>query len=157
MEQLYQQVILDHSKQRCGEGELPAPHGESFQVNPTCGDECTVQLGLDGTHITELAWTGRGCSISQASLSLMHEMLHGRSVHHADHLGETFRELIHNRGQELTAGKMEELEDLSAFTGVGKYSARVKCALLGWMALRDALVQAQRRTEGPGQASQTQA
>lgn len=157
MEQLYQQVIIDHSKVRSGEGEIASPHGESFQVNPTCGDECTVQLTLDGGRITSLAWTGRGCSISQASLSLMNEMLAGESVDEADYLGETFRELIHNRGQELGPSKMQRLEDLSAFTGVGQYSARVKCALLGWMALRDALVQAQRRTTSPGQASQTQA
>lgn len=157
MQQLYQQVILDHSKSRSGEGELSSPHGESFQVNPTCGDECTVQVAVEDNRLSHLAWSGRGCSISQASLSLMYEMVDGEPLDRAEHLGETFRELIHNRGQELNPEKMEQLEDLSAFTGVGRYSARVKCALLGWMALRDALVQAQRTTSGPGQAPETQA
>lgn len=143
MEQLYQQVILDHSRQRSGEGRLENPGGQSFQVNPTCGDECTVQVSLDGDRIQQLAWSGKGCSISQASLSLMHEMVDGEPVITAEQLGETFRELIRNRGEELEAHRMEQLEDLSAFTGVGRYSARVKCALLGWMALRDALLQAQ--------------
>lgn len=142
MEQLYQQVILDHSKRRVGEGELESPHGESFQVNPTCGDECRVMVSTNGQRITALAWTGKGCSISQASLSLMHETLSGASLVEADHLGETFRALIHNRGQELDDDSMDVLDDLGAFTGVGKYSARVKCALLGWMALRDATAQA---------------
>ncbi|GAA1822545.1 Fe-S cluster assembly sulfur transfer protein SufU [Nesterenkonia flava] len=143
MEQLYQQVILDHSRQRSGEGELEHPDGESFQVNPTCGDECRVKVALEGDTITTLAWSGRGCSISQASLSIMHEMLEGHSLTEAEDLGETFRELMHGRGKELSAPKQEKLEDLSAFTGVARYPARIKCALLGWMALRDALLQAQ--------------
>lgn len=143
MEQLYQQVILTHSKERQGEGELESPHGYSFQVNPTCGDECSVQVKLEGETIGDLAWTGRGCSISQAALSVMWEMVDGESVGHAEELGEIFRELMHNRGQELEPAKQDRLEDLAAFTGVGKFSARIKCALLGWMALRDALAQAQ--------------
>ncbi|TLP79576.1 SUF system NifU family Fe-S cluster assembly protein [Nesterenkonia sphaerica] len=157
MEQLYQQVILDHSKARSGEGELDSPHGASFQVNPTCGDECTVQVSLEGQRLAQLAWSGKGCSISQASLSLMYEMVDGEPLEQAEQLGETFRELIHNRGHELTPEKMELLEDLSAFTGVGRYSARVKCALLGWMALREALAQARHHTGASGQPPQTQA
>lgn len=145
MQMLYQQVILDHAKQRSGQGELPAADGESFQVNPTCGDQCRVQVRVADSTIIDVGWTGRGCSISQASLSLMHQMVDGAAVAEAQELGETFRELIRNRGQELESEKMDQLEDLGAFTGVGRYSARVKCALLGWMALRDALAQAQAR------------
>lgn len=144
MEQLYQQVILDHSRRRVGEGELENPDGESFQVNPTCGDECRVMIRLEEERIAELAWTGKGCSISQASLSLMHEMVDGQPLSEAESLGEQFRALIHNRGNELDEETMDRLDDLGAFTGVGRYSARVKCALLGWMALRDAAVQARR-------------
>ncbi|WP_300343183.1 Fe-S cluster assembly sulfur transfer protein SufU [Nesterenkonia sp.] len=143
MQQLYQQVILDHSRQRSGYGELDQPQGESFQVNPTCGDECRVQVRLDGRRLGQLGWTGRGCSISQASLSIMHEMLEGESIDDAEELGELFRELMHARGKELEPQKQEQLEDLSAFTGVAQYPARIKCALLGWMALRDAIIQAQ--------------
>lgn len=147
MSALYQQVILDHSKQRSGEGELSTVGGESFQVNPTCGDECRVQVQVADGRISDLGWTGKGCSISQASLSLMYEMVEDAPIDQAQELGETFRELIHNRGQELAPEKMDQLEDLSAFTGVGRYTARVKCALLGWMALRDALIHAQDGTQ----------
>ena len=143
MEQLYQQVILDHSRQRSGERSLEHADGESFQVNPTCGDECRVQVTVSDRHLTELAWTGKGCSISQASLSVMHEMLDGESLDRAEELGERFRALMYSRGAELEPAEQEQLEDLSAFTGVAKYPARIKCALLGWMALRDALLRAQ--------------
>lgn len=142
MEQLYQQVILDHSRLRSGERSLEHPDGESFQVNPTCGDECRVQVRVIERRLTELAWTGRGCSISQASLSVMHEMLEGQSVDDAEELGELFGELMRGRGAELEPADQQQLEDLSAFTGVAKYPARIKCALLGWMALREAMLQA---------------
>lgn len=142
MEQLYQQVILDHSRQRSGERSIEDAHGESFQVNPTCGDECRVQVAIDGDQLTTLAWTGKGCSISQASLSVMHQMLEGHSTAEAEGLGELFRRLMHARGRELDPQGMEQLDDLSAFTGVAKYPARIKCALLGWMAMRDAILQA---------------
>ncbi|MBW4954025.1 SUF system NifU family Fe-S cluster assembly protein, partial [Klebsiella pneumoniae] len=105
----------------------------------TCGDECTVQVRLEGGKLETVAWAGRGCSISQASLSIMHEMLDGEHLQRADELGDLFRELMHGRGKELAAAKQEDLEDLSAFTGVAKYPARIKCALLGWAALKDAL------------------
>lgn len=143
MEQLYQQVILDHSRQRSGERSITDPQGESFQVNPTCGDECRVQVILEEGVLTALAWTGKGCSISQASLSVMHQMLEGQTAAQAEELGELFRKLMHARGRELEPEDQEQLEDLSAFTGVAKYPARIKCALLGWMAMRDAILQAQ--------------
>lgn len=143
MEQLYQQVILDHSRQRSGERSIDDAQGESFQVNPTCGDECRVQVSINDGILTALAWTGKGCSISQASLSVMHQMLEGEPIGRAEELGQAFRSLMHARGQELDTDRQEELEDLSAFTGVAKYPARIKCALLGWMALRDAMLQAQ--------------
>lgn len=152
MGQLYQQVILDHSRMRSGEGHMDNPGGESFQVNPTCGDECRVQVIVDGDKLTGLAWTGKGCSISQASLSVMHEMVYGERLGRAEELGEMFRKLMRGRGRELEPEEQEQLEDLSAFTGVAKYPARIKCALLGWMALRDAILQAQHGqplTEGP--------
>lgn len=143
MEQLYQQVILDHSRERSGEGQLTDPQGSSFQVNPTCGDECTVQVSIDGEALADIAWQGKGCSISQASLSIMYEMVEGANLQRVESLGELFRELMYSRGQELETQKQEALDDLGAFTGVAKYPARIKCALLGWAALRDALAQAQ--------------
>jgi len=147
MEQLYQQVILDHARTRQGEGELAEFGGESFQINPTCGDQVTLRVQLDATggFIENLGWTGQGCSISQASLSVMHELVAGQSVQRAQELGGYFSELMAARGKELEPARIEALEDASAFTGVARYPARIKCALLGWMALRDALVQAQAR------------
>lgn len=151
MEQLYQQIILDHARRRDGAGELEPHDAESFQVNPTCGDEVRLRVRLDhaaGTPTVErIGWVGQGCSISQASVSVMTGLVTGRSVAEVDAVNEIFRELMHNRGAELDEEKQDRLEDASAFTGVARYPARIKCALLGWMALRDALAQA--LTGGP--------
>lgn len=146
MEQLYQQVILDHSRARHGAGELDPYDAESFQVNPTCGDQVTLRVRLThddgGPRVGEVGWVGQGCSISQASLSVLNDLVVGRTVHEVDTINETFRELMHGRGVELPEEKQDTLGDASAFTGVAKYPARIKCALLGWMALRDALAHA---------------
>ncbi|GAA3053536.1 MULTISPECIES: Fe-S cluster assembly sulfur transfer protein SufU [Actinomycetes] len=149
LEQLYQQVILDHSRERHGAGALENYDGESFQVNPTCGDEARLWVRLDSSEdgtdlrIAGLGWEGHGCSISQASLSVMHDLVDGTQVSEAEELGETFRELMRGRGRPLAdEERQERLEDASAFVGVAKYPARIKCALLGWMALHDALLQA---------------
>ncbi|GAA4286324.1 Fe-S cluster assembly sulfur transfer protein SufU [Georgenia daeguensis] len=146
MEQLYQQVILDHSRERHGAGEIDPFDGESFQVNPTCGDEVRLRVRLDHAdgppRIAAIGWVGQGCSISQASLSVLNDLVTGQDIQAVDRLNETFRELMHNRGHDLDAPKQESLEDAAAFVGVARYPARIKCALLGWMALRDALAHA---------------
>lgn len=151
MTQLYQQVILDHARERHGYG-LVAPHaGESFQVNPTCGDEIRLRVHLDTTGeapmIEKVSWEGVGCSISQASASVLTDLVHQVGVTDADQLAETFRALMNNRGRSLSTDQDEMLGDAAAFTGVAQYPARIKCALLGWMALRDALAHA--LTQGP--------
>ena len=149
MEQLYQQVILDHSRAPQGRGliELNPEHacGESHQLNPTCGDEVTLRVAVtqspQGEQIIEhISWEGEGCSISTASLSIMTEMAEGQSPAEAERLGAIFRELMGSRGKGLDEEREDELGDASAFTGVSKFPARIKCALLGWSALRDALV-----------------
>lgn len=146
LQQLYQQVILDHSRARHGHGEIEPYSAESFQVNPTCGDEVRLRVRLDWNgsvaRLAEVGWMGRGCSISQASLSVLHDLVAGQDVARGEELGETFRELMHGRGQELEAAKQDALQDATAFVGVARYPARIKCALLGWMALRDALAHA---------------
>lgn len=146
MQQLYQQVILDHSREKHGAGEIDPYDAESFQVNPTCGDQVTLRLRLEnadgGPRLAEVGWVGQGCSISQASLSVMTDLVTDRTINEIDTLNETFRELMHGRGQELEEEKQDLLEDATAFTGVAKFPARIKCALLGWMALRDALAHA---------------
>lgn len=145
MEQLYQQLIIDHAKDPHGKGLAEPYDAESFQVNPTCGDEVRlrVHLSTEGTPVIDrVSWDGQGCSISQASISVMAELVEGHPVADADELGEDFRALMHARGEGLDDQVEDRLGDATAFTGVGRYPARVKCALLGWMALRDALVQA---------------
>lgn len=148
MEQLYQQVILDHSRERHGEGDLDPHDGESFQVNPTCGDEVRLRVRLTpatddaGPRVDAVGWQGQGCSISQASLSVLTDLVTGRSTREVDAVNETFRELMHGRGKELEQHKQDTLEDATAFVGVARYPARIKCALLGWMALRDAMAHA---------------
>jgi len=146
MEQLYQQVILDHAKFPHGRGLGDAVGGahsaQSHQVNPTCGDEVTLQVDVDDTGVVRgLRWDGQGCSISQASVSVLHDLVLDQPVATVDGLAATFRELMQSKGQGLSDEAAEEsLGDAAAFTGVGKFSARVKCALLGWVALDDALI-----------------
>ncbi len=144
IEQMYQQVILDHAKTPHGRGLVEvadgAASGQSHQVNPTCGDEVTLRVELAGDTIGRVSWEGQGCSISQASLSVLTDLVTGRPVTEAEHLGEVFRELMGSRGKGLDDDAEDELEDATAFTGVSRYPARIKCALLGWAALRDSLV-----------------
>jgi nitrogen fixation protein NifU and related proteins len=147
MEQLYQQVILDHARAPHGRGLVPAPAGvlagESHQVNPTCGDEVTLRVTLDaaagGPVVDGVSWEGQGCSISQASVSVLTDLVTGADLATVDELSETFRALMHARGAGLDEEREESLGDATAFTGVAKYPARIKCALLGWAALKDAI------------------
>lgn len=145
LEQMYQQVIMDHARAAHGRGlvrvDLPA-HGESHQVNTTCGDEVTLRVGLEGDTIASLSWEGQGCSISQASISVLAELLDGESLETADETFEAFRALMQSKGEPLDDDREDMLGDATAFVGVGKYPARIKCALLGWVALKDALIQA---------------
>ena len=140
LDQMYQQIILDAAPERRGEGELDPFDGESFQVNPTCGDQVNLRVRMsdDGGRIAEVAWTGEGCSISRASIGIMIDMLEGASVDEAKDLYEQFRALMDSRGAGLTEDVEEALGDAAAFVGVAKFPMRIKCALLGWMALRDA-------------------
>ena len=146
LQQLYQQLILEHSKKphgRVASGSLSAGgSGISHQVNPTCGDEITLQVVTDGGVVKEVAWEGQGCSISQAAASVMTDLVVGESVAEAGALNELFHELMRSRGKGLPDDDEEALGDATAFTGVSQYPARIKCALLGWEALKDALGQA---------------
>lgn len=139
MEELYQQVIIDHSRERHGYGLAGEADGESFQLNPTCGDEIRLQVKLDGEAITWVRWEGRGCSISQASASVLADLVSGQPVPAAEELAGVFRELMHARHEPLPSEKLDMLGDGAAFAGVARYPARVKCAMLGWVALADAL------------------
>ncbi|MDR6938616.1 Fe-S cluster assembly sulfur transfer protein SufU [Arcanobacterium hippocoleae] len=155
LEQLYQQIILDASRERHGEGLLTNAQGESFQVNPTCGDQVKMQVELsaDGTKIEKIGWEGSGCSISQASISIMTDLLTGTSLTRFEQLSTAFREMMDGRGHAIDDATADLLDDAAAFQGVAKFPARIKCALLGWMALREATEQAGSQ-DGKGAASE---
>ena len=140
LESLYQEIILDHYK-RPKNKELQSKYSvEVHHNNPSCGDEITLRVQVEGEVISQLSWDGVGCSISQASSSVMSELTQGVSVEKALQLELSFLELMQGKGQ--VEADEEELEDAVAFSGVARYPARVKCALLSWMALKDALLRA---------------
>jgi len=148
LEQMYQQVILDHAKRPHGRGLVEAPDdhrsGESHQVNPTCGDEITLRVDIQGdgagATVAGVSWEGQGCSISQASASVMTELVTGHDLADVARLDAVFHDLMASRGKGLDdEDALDALGDASAFTGVSQYPARIKCALLGWAALKDSL------------------
>ena len=151
---LYQELILDHSKNPVNHGLREPFEGESHQVNPTCGDEVTLRVHLSGTGadavVEDVSYDSMGCSISVASASILAEEVTGGSVEHARATYEAMRSMLTSKGED--PGDEEQIGDGVALSGVAKYPARVKCALLSWMALTDALGRAgiditQNRTE----------
>jgi nitrogen fixation NifU-like protein len=143
MESMYREIILDHYKNPQHRGLPEAFDAEVHHVNPTCGDEVTLRVRVADGAIAELGWEGEGCSISQASTSVMSDLVVGQPVDHAMALQLKFLELMQSRGEaELSEAEQDELEDAVAFEGVSKYPARVKCALLGWMAMKSAVAEA---------------
>jgi nitrogen fixation protein NifU and related proteins len=134
---LYQEIILDHYKHPHGRGLRDPFAGEAHHVNPTCGDEITIRVTDD---LSDISYDGMGCSISQASASVLHELLKGRSVGEVAKIHDAFVELMQGRGQ--VEPDEEVLGDGIAFAGVARYPARVKCALLPWMAFKDAAARA---------------
>ena len=137
---LYQEVILDHYRNPQHKGLREPYDTEVHHVNPTCGDEVTLRVRLAGDRVEDVSYDTLGCSISQAAASVMSGLVLGRSVEEALAVHDRFLELMQSRGQ---AEPSEELlQDAVAFAGVAKYPARVKCALLSWMAMKDATAQA---------------
>ena len=140
IDQLYQEIILDHYKHPHGKG-LRAPFGgEAHHVNTTCGDEVTFRVASEDGVLSDISYDGLGCSISQASASVLHELLQGRPAAEAVAVHEAFVALMQGRGQ--VEPDEEVLGDGVAFAGVARYPARVKCALLPWMAFKDAAARA---------------
>ena len=140
LESLYQEIILDHYKRPKNKVLQDKYSVEVHHNNPSCGDEITLRVQVENQIVTQLSWEGVGCSISQASSSVMSELAQGIPVEKALELEVSFLELMQGKGQ--VEADEEELEDAVAFSGVARYPARVKCALLGWMALKDALLRA---------------
>ena len=133
---LYQEIILDHYKNPHGKG-LREPHeAEVHHVNPTCGDEVTLRVHLSDGLVEDVSYDALGCSISQASASVLYDLVVGKSVDNAMAVHEEFLSLMQGKGE--IEPDEDVLEDGIAFAGVAKFPARVKCALLSWMAWKDA-------------------
>ena len=141
LDSLYQEVILDHYKRPQHKGLAASYDAQVHHVNPSCGDEITLNVSLDADKVAAITWDGVGCSISQASVSILSDLLLGQSIAEADLVLNNFTELMQSKG--TMVGDDEILEDAVAMAGVSKFPARIKCALLGWMAYKDAVVQAQ--------------
>ena len=143
LDAMYQEIILDHYKNPQNAGLREPFEAEVHHVNPTCGDEVTLRVHLseDGSTVEDVSYDALGCSISQASVSVMTELVIGKRVDEAMSILDSFVELMQGRGN--VEPDEDVLEDGIAFAGVAKFPARVKCALLSWMAFKDAALQAQ--------------
>jgi nitrogen fixation protein NifU and related proteins len=131
---LYQELILDHYRRPRNKGTLENADASVEMKNPLCGDEIGLQVAFEGDQISDVRFSGRGCSISQASASMMTQLLKGKTRAEIDSIRTKFRDLMLGAGQ---AG--DELGPLRALSGVARFPARVKCALLAWNALESAL------------------
>ena len=144
LESMYQEIILDHYRNPHHKGLRDPFDAEVHHVNPVCGDEVTLRVSLKDVNgepvVEDVSYDSLGCSISQASASVMSDLVIGKPVDEAMTISQVFLELMQSKGQ----GEPDEdvLEDAVAFAGVSKYPARIKCALLGWMAWKDATAQA---------------
>lgn len=143
LDNLYQEVILDHYKHPENKGLATSYDAQVHHINPSCGDEITLNLTLQGQKVSAISWDGVGCSISQASVSIMSSLMLNKELSEAQTIFDEFVALMQSKG----SGSPDEsvLEDAVAFAGVSQYPARIKCALLGWMAFKDASVQAQKK------------
>ena len=145
MDQLYQQLILDHAQAANGRGLAERFDGESFQVNPTCGDKVRLRVALEASEPQRLAtvtWQGEGCTISKASTSMMIELVSGQDLAAVARLEDAMEQMMHSRGEGVSDQVADLLGDAIALQGVAQYPMRIKCALLGWMALKDATAKA---------------
>jgi nitrogen fixation NifU-like protein len=150
---MYQEIILDHYRNPHHKGLRDPYDAEVYHVNPTCGDEVRLRVALKevgGDQVVEdVSYDSLGCSISQASASVMTDLVIGKPVAEAMKIGDAFLELMQSKGK--AEPEQDILEDAAAFAGVSKYPARIKCALLGWMAWKDATARALAGADG-GQA-----
>src|SRR5882757_2605758 len=144
LQDMYQEIILDHYRNPHHKGLRDPFDAQVYHVNPTCGDEVTLRVSLkevDGEAVVDdVSFESLGCSISQASASVMTDLVIGKPVSEAMKIEDAFLELMKSKGQ--LEPDEDVLEDAVAFAGVSKYPARIKCALLGWMAWKDATAQA---------------
>lgn len=133
---LYQEMILDHYRRPRNKGEIENPDETIVMKNPLCGDEITVQIRYEGDAVADVGFSGRGCSISQASASMMTQLIKGKKRDEIEGLRSRFREMVMG---DATAQEDKSLGSLRALGGVARFPARVKCALLAWNALEEGL------------------
>lgn len=149
LESLYQELILDHYRNPLNKGLREPYDAEAYHVNPVCGDEVTVRVALDRSNekitVADVSYDNMGCSISQASASVMSDLVIGKPLGEALAIEKQFLELMQSRGG--VEPDEDVLGDAAAFAGVSKYPARIKCALLAWMAWKEATAEA---AGGPG-------
>jgi nitrogen fixation NifU-like protein len=137
LDELYREIILDHYKEPRNRGELD-PHTARVEGNnPLCGDEIQIDVRLSDGELQDLAFQGRGCSISQASASMMTEAVKAKRLEEVRQLIDTFKGMMHGEDVDL-----DQLGDLEALEGVQKFPVRIKCALLAWTTLEEALKEA---------------
>jgi len=140
LDDLYQDIILDHFRSPRHQGALAHAdlHGEGF--NPFCGDQVDLTMALgDHGRITDVGFEGQGCSISQASASMLTVQLMGKSLDEAEALVQTFKGIM--KGDELSEALEDELGEIASLQGVRQFPIRIKCALLGWTTLQDAIAE----------------
>ncbi|MGE5236073.1 MAG: Fe-S cluster assembly sulfur transfer protein SufU [Acidobacteriota bacterium] len=135
LDELYREVVMDHHRHPRGRDPLPRVDSRAHGFNPMCGDELFLNLAIDGDRVTGVQVEGRGCAISTASSSILAEMLPGRTVAEAEATATAFRALMHGEARPDDT----DLGDLEALEGVRKFAVRVKCAMLAWVTLQDAL------------------
>ncbi len=149
LDDLYREVILDHYRSPRNQKPLAHSDVQAEGVNPFCGDEITVALELDGEgRVKEAYFKGRGCSISQASGSMMTEALKGKTLDEVEQFSRRFKELM--QGKELPPADKSAMEDLEALEGVRKFPVRVKCALLSWATLEEGIQEYRARKKAGG-------
>ena len=137
LDDLYRDIILDHYRRPRHAQKLSAPDIQAEGNNPFCGDEITLQIKLDDGHIQDVGFQGRGCSISQASGSMMASLLKGKTLEEVRGVSSTFRSLM--QGEKLSQEDMDTLGELEALEGVRQFPVRIKCALLAWATLEDGI------------------
>ncbi len=131
LDDLYKQVIMDHYQKPRNKGELGANAKKVYLKNTSCGDYINLYLDIEDNKIKDVKFTGEGCSISQASASMMTQLIKGKSIDEIERLNEIFANML--KGEEVD---LEELEDAQSLQGVAKFPARFKCASLAWNALK---------------------
>ena len=155
LDELYQELLLDHFKNPRCVGTLSDASAESRVFNPLCGDQVMLNIKTDGERVEKVAFTGHGCSISQASASMMSELCNGKTIAEVHGFIQAFKDLMRGQEGESLPVLRDSLGDVLALEGVKKFSARIKCALLAWDAMERCLQSVKEKSEVQNPDSKT--